>query len=421
MRKTIAEKILSSHAKKDLKASDIAICEVDFCYSQDGTSALVIDSFKALYDKEKLPFSNYHMVIDHSAPSPNQGVSEVHKKMRKFCDAYGVVCHDVGEGVCHEVLASEDIVLPGQLICGADSHTCTLGAVGAFATGMGSTDISLILANGQNWFKVPETIRFELNGNLSPGVFAKDLILQIIGRLKADGATYKALEYHGEGKKNLDMDARFTIANMSVEMGAKTGIFPPDEVTLQWLKKRKSSRDFYSDLCHPDEDASYSEVKEINLNKVTPKIAKPHRVDNVCSIGEIEGLSISQVYIGTCTNGRFSDLKVASDILKGNKVHSDTQLIVAPASKEIYLKTIRSGIIENLVQAGACIVVPGCGPCVGTHNGIPSDGENVLSTANRNFKGRMGNPNSFIYLASPATAAYSSIKGEISDPRKILN
>jgi len=421
MGKTIAEKILSQHANKDLKALDMAVCDVDFCYSQDGTSTLVIDSFNALFEGDKIPFSEYRMVIDHSAPSPSQGVSRIHNKMRKFCDKYDVVCHDIGEGVCHEVIASKAGILPGQLICGADSHTCTLGALGAFATGMGSTDIALILSSGQNWFRVPENIKFNLQGSLRQGVCSKDIMLYIAGMLGADGCTYKCLEYHGESVKSLSMDSRFTIANMSVEIGAKTGLFLPDEITFKWLEDASGVRpEGEFNLCYPDDDAIYVKEIDINLDDIKPMISKPHRVDNVSSIEEIEELPINEVYIGTCTNGRLDDLRIAANILKDKKVHSNIRLIIAPASDAIYLKALEEGIIQTLVEAGGCVVAPGCGPCVGTHNGVPADGENILSTANRNFKGRMGNPKAFIYLASPATAAYSSICGKITDPREFF-
>lgn len=426
MGKTIAEKILSKHANENLHSLDIAICDVDFCYSQDGTSTLVIDSFNAFNKGHQVnPFLKYNMVIDHSSPSPSQGVSRIHNKMRDFCKKYNLVCHDIGHGVCHEVIASNVNILPGDLICGADSHTCTLGALGAFATGMGSTDIALILSTqGKNWFKVPESIKINLDNSLSKEVYAKDLILHIAGIVKADGYTYKSLEYHGDGVGTLNMDSRFTVANMSVEIGAKTGIFMPDDITFQWLKEmnrveEKGDRDNRFGNCFPDSDAVYQEEIDIDLSDVVPCVGKPHRVDNVCSVSDVEGTNIDQVYVGTCTNGRLEDLRIVSEILRGKKVNKKTRLIVAPASKDIYIKAMEEGIIESIVKAGGCVVTPGCGPCVGTHNGVPAKGENVLSTANRNFKGRMGNPDAYIYLASPATAAYSSIKGEISDPREL--
>ncbi len=425
MGKTIAEKILSNHANLSLKALDVAVCDVDFCYSQDGTSTLVIDSFNAFNEgQNKNPFPKYHMVIDHSAPSPSQSISRVHDKMRKFCKQYNLVCHDIGEGVCHEVIANQADVLPGQLICGADSHTCTLGAFGAFATGMGSTDIALILSSGgKNWFKVPESIKINLHNKLPKGVYAKDLVLYIAGMLKADGCTYKCLEYHGKGVNTLSMDARFTVSNMSVEVGAKAGIFMPDDITFEWLNKRERLNKHFTKSefkdCYPDSDATYWKEIDIDLEKIVPQIAKPHRVDNTCEVTKVLGTKIDQVFIGTCTNGRLEDLRIASKILENQKVNAETRLIIAPASKDIYIKAIKEGIINILVRAGGCVITPGCGPCVGTHSGVPAKGENVLSTANRNFKGRMGNPDSYIYLASPATAAYSSIKGKISDPREI--
>lgn len=417
MAKTIAEKILSAHAGKSLKAGDYAICKVDFCLGQDGTSALIIDALNKLKAKSLKAGSRFCMVIDHSAPSPNIGVSTIHKKMRDFAKRESLKLYDIGCGVCHQVVLESGNVLPGSLVAGADSHTCTYGALGALSTGFGSTDLAITLASGNNWFKVPETLKIIVDGKLRKGVYSKDLILYIIGRLTADGATYEAVEFYGSAIKALSMDERFTISNMAVEFGAKCGIIPPDEKTLKWLRRWTKRR---IKPVYADKDASYSGVKRFDASKITPQVAMPHRVDNVANITKLKGKPIDEAFIGTCTNGRFEDLKTASSILGGRKIHPAVRLIVAPASKYTLLKAMKAGIIKKLVEAGANVVTPGCGPCVGTHNGVPSDKDVVLSTANRNFKGRMGNPNAFIYLASPATVAASALKGVMTDPRGYL-
>ncbi len=417
MAKTIAEKILSAHADRDLKAGDYAICKVDFCLGQDGTSGLIIDALDKIKAKQLSARSRFCMVIDHSSPSPNIGVSAIHKKMRAFAKKESLKLYDIGCGVCHQVVLESGNVLPGYLVAGADSHTCTYGALGALSTGFGSTDLAITLASGKNWFKVPKTLKIVVNGKLAKGVYSKDLILHIIGDLTADGATYEAVEFYGPAIRALSMDERFTISNMAVEMGAKCGIIPPDHKTLKWLKQwsKKAIKPVYA-----DNDAVYDNIKHYDASKIPPQVAMPHQVDNVCNITKLKNKPIQEAFIGTCTNGRFEDLKIAAYIFKGKKVHPDVRLIVAPASRPIFLKAMKAGIIKILVESGANVVTPGCGPCVGTHNGVPSDGEVVLSTANRNFKGRMGNPHAFIYLASPASVAVSAIRGKITDPRSYI-
>lgn len=415
MGKTIAEKILSKHAAKDLKAGDFAICNVDFAFGQDGTSSIIIDRVRDLGLKHLN--TNFCMVIDHSAPSPNEGVSRVHKKMRNFSQEYQAALYDIGCGVCHQIIPESGNVLPGDLVLGADSHTCTYGALGVFSTGVGSTDLAIALATGKNWFKVPETIKIIVKGKLPKGVFAKDLILYIIGDLRADGATYKAVEFYGETIDALDMDGRFTICNMLVEMGAKVGFMPVDKKTLNWLKPRTNKKII---PVTADKDAEYVKVLEYNVSDLKPQVAKPHTVDNTVSVDGIEETKIDEAFLGTCTNARLEDFKVAARILKTRKVAPGVKLIIAPSSRSIFMEAMKLGLVDIFVNAGAVIVAPGCGPCVGTHNGVPADSEVVISTANRNFKGRMGNPNAFIYLASPATVVASAIEGKITDPRKYL-
>ncbi len=414
MGKTIAEKILSNHAGKDLRAGDIAICDVDFCFGQDGTSAIIIDSFKKLGMKNVFDKSKFYMIIDHSAPSPNIGTSEIHKKMREFAKTFDVGLYDIGCGVCHQLIPQKGHITCGDLVIGADSHTCTYGAINVFSTGVGSTDLAITLASGKNWFKVPETIKVVVNGKLPKGVYSKDMILHIIKDIGANGATYKAIEFYGDAISSLSVDGRFTITNMAVEMGAKIGVMTADKKVLKWVQERSSKE---PKPVAPDIDARYVAVKNYDVSNLSPQVAKPHTVDNVADVEELKSVKIDQAYLGTCTNGRFEDLEIAANILKGNSIHPDVKFVIAPASKEIYLEAIKKSLIEIFIKSGATVVGPGCGPCVGTHNGVLADGEVAISTANRNFKGRMGNPNAFIYLASPATVAASAINGEMTDPR----
>jgi 3-isopropylmalate/(R)-2-methylmalate dehydratase large subunit len=416
--KTITEKIFGAHCGRDVRAGDVVVADVDFCFGQDGTSSLIIDSFEKLGAKKIFNKNKFCMVIDHSAPSPNIGVSEVHRKMRIFAKRQKVRLFDIGCGVCHQVIPESGFVGPGDLIIGADSHTCTYGALGAFSTGMGSTDLAITLASGKNWFKVPETIKIILKSHTQKGIYSKDVILYIIGNLGAGYCTYKAVEFGGDYVKRLSMDARFTIANMAIEMGAKAGIIEPDETTYKYL--RGAGCRAQGEKLKSDKDANYSKILEYDVSKIKPQVAKPHRVDRVVSIDTLKEVKIDEAFVGTCTNGRMEDLTIAASILRKRRVNNNVKMIVAPVSRAIFREAIEKGIISAFIKAGACVVSPGCGPCVGTHNGVPSKGEVVISTANRNFKGRMGNPDAFIYLASPATVAASAIEGKIADPRKYL-
>ncbi|MDO8536364.1 MAG: 3-isopropylmalate dehydratase large subunit [Candidatus Omnitrophota bacterium] len=415
MGNTIAEKILSNHCGKDVKAGDIAVCDVDFCFGQDGTSSIVIDSFRKLGVKQAFDKNKFCMVIDHSAPSPNIGVSEIHKKMRTFAKEFDLGMYDIGCGVCHQIVPQYGHVTCGDLVLGADSHTCTYGAINVFSTGVGSTDIAITLASGKNWFKVPETIKVIVKGKLPVGVYSKDIILHIAKDIGSNGATYKSVEFYGEAISDLSVDARLTISNMAVEIGAKIGIMEADSKVLKWVAGRSKK---IPNPVQADPGARYIAVKEYDVSKLSPQIAKPHAVDNVSDVGELLQRKIDQAYLGTCTNGRLEDLEIAAKILKRNKVNPEVKFIIAPASREIFLEASKKGLIDIFIEAGCVVVGPGCGPCVGTHNGVLADGEVAISTANRNFKGRMGNPNSFIYLASPATVAASAIKGTIADPRE---
>jgi 3-isopropylmalate/(R)-2-methylmalate dehydratase large subunit len=417
MGKTISEKILSTHSGKDAKAGNIVIADLDFMMGQDGTSGIIVDSFNKMGTKKIADPKRFAICIDHSSPSPNVGVSAIHKKIRDFAKSQGSLLYDIGCGVCHQLLPEQGLVVPGDLVIGADSHTCTYGAINAFSTGVGSTDLAAGITSGKLWFKVPETMKVTFNGKLPKGVYSKDMVLHFIGDIGADGATYIALEFYGKAIDNLSVDARFTISNMAIECGAKAGLMRADKKVIDYVKahaKRKSKP------VEADKDAVYKVTKEYDVSKLEPQIAKPHTVDNVCSVKEVVGTPIHQGFIGTCTNGRVEDLRIAAKILKGKEVNPETRLIVAPASKEVLKEAMKEGLVQTLMESGAVFVTPGCGPCVGTHNGVPSDGENVISTANRNFKGRMGNVNAFIYLASPATVATSVIEGKIADPRKYL-
>jgi len=414
--KTMAEKILSAHAGRELHAGDFALCNIDFTFGQDGTSSIIIDRVKEMGLKSLK--TGYCMVIDHSAPSPSEGVSRVHKKMRDFSRDMNTFLFEIGCGVCHQVIPESGKILPGDLVLGADSHTCTYGAIGVFSTGVGSTDLAVALATGKSWFKVPQTIKIIVKGKVPKGIFAKDIILYIITKLGANGATYKAVEFCGPVIDKMSMDGRFTISNMVVEMGAKAGFMPVDAITCEWLKKNTGAKKIKG--IRSDKGAKYESILEIDVSGLTPQVSCPHSVDSAVSVKKLSNIKINEAVLGTCTNGRISDLKLAAKVLKSRKVSPDVRLIIAPSSRRIYLEAIKSGIIDTLVRAGAVVVAPGCGPCVGTHNGIPADGENVISTANRNFKGRMGNPKAFIYLASPATVAASAIEGKITNPVKYL-
>lgn len=415
MARTIVEKILSKHSGRDLRAHDIAICNVDFCFGQDGTSSLIIESFDKIKQENVFDNTKFAMVIDHSSPSPNIGVSTIHKGMREFASEKDVKLFEIGEGVCHQLVPERGYVTCGDLVLGADSHTCTYGALNVLSTGVGSTDLAITLATGKNWFKVPESMKIVIKGTPPAGVYSKDIILNIIKDVGARGATYRAIEFYGKTLKHISVEARFTMTNMVVEMGAKCGIMEADSKVIKWVKRHSTKN---PNPIGADPDASYVDIREYDVSKLSPQIARPHAVDYVVPIEEVGDVKIAEGLLGTCTNGRLEDLEIAAKILKNKRICQDVKLVVAPASRGIYLEAIKKGLIETFVEARAVIVAPGCGPCVGTHNGVPADGENVISTANRNFKGRMGNPNANIYLASPATVAASCLEGRIADPRE---
>jgi 3-isopropylmalate/(R)-2-methylmalate dehydratase large subunit len=417
MAKTLAEKILSLKSHGEAKAGDVVIADVDLAFVQDTTGPLTVRQFKEIGFKVLAKPQQTIMFLDHAAPSPAQQLSNDHILLRGFARETGCRIYDVGEGICHQLVA-ENFANPGDVVVGADSHTVTAGALGAFATGMGSSDVAVALALGKTWSRVPESFLIELNGVFPRGVYAKDLVLYLIGQIGADGANYRALEFGGEALARMTMSQRLTIANMAVEAGAKVGLFPSDRITRGFLREHGRG-DKYKPLS-ADTGANYEQAMPVNLSQLEPMVSLPHAVDNVRPVAQVKGVRIQQAFIGTCTNGRLEDLAVAAEILKGKKRHAGTRLLIAPASRQVLIQAIGKGYIQGLIEAGAIILPPGCTACLGLHQGVLGDGEVCLSTANRNFKGRMGNPEAMIYLASPATAAASAIRGEIIDPRELI-
>jgi len=417
MGKTIAEKIISEHCGKEAQAGDFVVARVDVCLVQDGTGPLAIRQLQKIGLEKAHNPQRTVLFIDHAVPSPRKELSNDHTLLREFARKTKAFLSDVGDGICHQVIV-ESFVNPGDILIGADSHSCTAGALGAFATGMGSTDVAIGIALGKTWLRVPETFRINVEGDFQKGVYPKDLMLHIIGLIGADGATYKALEFGGETIRKMSISGRLTLCNMAVEAGAKAGLVASDEVTRSFLEDQGRGDKFRE--IKPDPDATYERVINIKASEIEPTVSLPHTVDNTTPVEKVKGVKIDQVFIGTCTNGRMEDLRIAARILKDNHRHPRCRLVIGPASRNIYLEAMKEGILEILVKAGAVILPPGCGPCVGIHEGVLADGERCLSTQNRNFLGRMGNPKAFIYLASPATAAATAIKGEITDPREVL-
>ena len=410
---TLVEKILSNHVGRNVHAGELVISKVDVCAVQDGTGPLTVQEFKKIGKPKLNNPERTILFIDHASPSPRKELSNTHMVLREFSKEYGAILSDTGAGVCHQRLI-ESYVNPGEVLVGADSHTCTSGALGAFATGMGSTDVAVAMALGKTWLKVPATFKIVVTGKFNPGICSKDLMLHLIGMIGADGATYKALEFCGDTIENMEMSERFTLANMAVEAGAKCGLFVADEKTKAYLEE-KGRGDKYSQIL-PDEDAIYERVINIKAEDIKYTVSCPHTVDNTKTVDELEKehVKVNQVYVGTCTNGRIEDLRVVASILKDKKVNSDVRMLICPASPTVYKQALKEGLLETFIDANAQILPPGCGPCVGVHAGILGDGEVCLATQNRNFQGRMGNTNGQIYLASPYVAAYTAINGYIS-------
>lgn len=409
---TLVEKILSEHADREVHADELIISKVDVSAVQDGTGPLTVQEFKKLGKSKLNNPERTILFIDHASPSPRKELSNTHIVLREFAKEYGAVISDIGEGVCHQRLV-ESYVNPGEVLVGADSHTCTSGALGAFATGMGSTDVAVAMALGKTWLKVPRTFKIQVEGSLKEGVYSKDLMLHIIGLIGADGATYKALEFCGSTIENMSMSERFTLSNMAVEAGAKCGLIVADETTRKYLEER-GREDKYRQI-KPDSDACYERVINIKAEDVERTVSCPHTVDNTKTVKELSNIKVNQVYVGTCTNGRLEDMRVVAKILKGRKVNKDVRMLICPASPDVYKSSLKEGLLDIFMESGAVILPPGCGPCVGVHAGTLGDGEVCLATQNRNFQGRMGNTKGEIYLASPYVAAYTAINGFISD------
>ncbi|CDG64400.1 MAG: methanogen homoaconitase large subunit [Methanobacterium sp.] len=410
----ITEKVLArASGEKEVQPGEIIEVEVDLAMSHDGTSPPTINTFNKIaeqvWDPEKIV-----MVFDHNLPANTMGSAEFQKVTRDFVRRQGIKnFYTHGEGICHQVLPEEGLIKPGMVVVGADSHTCTYGAFGAFATGMGATDLAVVYATGKTWFMVPGAFKIEVDGILREYVTAKDLILHIIGSIGSYGATYKTLEFCGSTVQNMDVAGRMTMCNMAVEAGAKNGIMEPNQAVLKYLKERNVEN---FQIFTSDPDSTYEKSLHYSVDDLEPQVACPHNVDNVYPVSQVSGESIDQAFIGSCTNGRLEDLRIAAQVLENRKVHPDVRLIVSPASRRIYQAAIAEGIIETFLDAGAIIINPGCGPCLGAHMGVLTAGEVCISTTNRNFVGRMGDPQSEVYLANPAVVAYSAIHGEIRNP-----
>lgn len=416
---TITEKIFAAHCGKDfVQAGELISAKVDITLANDITGPIAISEFRKIGVENVFDPSRVVFVPDHFVPNKDIKSAQQAKIVRDFAHEQNLVNYfEVGRmGIEHALLPDKGIVTAGDLVIGADSHTCTYGALGAFSTGVGSTDLGCTMASGETWFRVPSTIKVEFFGTLNKWVSAKDLILHLIGDIGVDGALYKTLEIGGEVIENMQMDGRFTICNMAIEAGAKNGIIVPDEITKKYLLNRSIREPkFYTS----DENATYEKILRYDVSKIEPTVAKPHLPENTCPISEIGNIKIDQAVIGSCTNGRLSDLEVAAKILDGRKVHPDVRLIVFPGTQEIYLDALKLGYIEAIIKAGGAVSTPTCGPCLGGHCGILAKGERAISTTNRNFVGRMGHPESEVYLSSPAVAAASAILGKISSPEEL--
>lgn len=419
MGKTMVEKILSAHTDTDnFKTGDIINVRVDFAFANDITAPLAIKYFKESGAKEVFDRKKIGLIPDHFAPNKDIKSAEQCKLLREFAQEYKIENYfEVGKmGVEHALLPEKGLILPGDVVVGADSHTDTSGALGAFAIGVGSTDLAAIMALGEVWLKVPPTIKFIYSGKLNKWVSGKDLILYTISKIGVDGANYQVMEFSGEVIKRLSMDNRFTMCNMAVEAGAKTAIIEPDQITLEYLQGR-ATRPYQ--LYKSDSEASYEKVIEFEVSKIEPQVAFPHLPENAKPISEVGYIKIDQSIIGSCTNGRIEDLRIAAEVLKGQQVYPEVKLIIIPATQDIYLQALREGLIDLFVSAGAAVSTPTCGPCLGGYMGILAKGERAISTTNRNFVGRMGHPESEVYLASPAVAAASAVAGRIVSPEEV--
>jgi len=415
MGKTFAEKVFGIKAGKDVRAGDIVSVEPDYVMSHDNAAAISGTFKKIGINNVKYP-GRIVIILDHEVPAPKESSAINHKEIRKFVSEQSIPnFFDINNGICHQIFVENGFAMPGKLIVGSDSHTTTYGALGALSAGIGRSEVAAIWATGELWFSVPETLKIEVTGTPSKWITPKDITLHIIGKIRSDGADYKAVEFTGSTISNMEIEERMVLTNMAAEMGAKCGYIPPDSKTFEFLKGHAKTE--YEPL-YSDKDATYFNTVKINTEEIVPTVAKPHTVDNYSPITEVEGTKIDQALIGTCTNGRLYDLRAAAKVLKGKKVKART--LIVPASRAVYKAAIHDGTIETLVDAGAIILNPGCGPCLGAHEGVMAPGEVTFSTANRNFKGRMGCREAEIYLGSPVSVAASAIAGEIVDPRRVL-
>ncbi|HVB75190.1 MAG TPA: 3-isopropylmalate dehydratase large subunit [Ktedonobacteraceae bacterium] len=414
---TLTEEIFSHKLGRTVEQGETVIVEVDRVMSHDTTTPLAIQAFRKLADQNGgrvFDARRSHVVFDHIIPAATIAAATLHRDVRNFAREQDITI--LQEGICHQVMPEHGYVLPGDIIVGADSHSCTYGALGAFGTGMGSTDIGVAYATGRTWFRVPETINVRLVGALQPGVYTKDVSLAIVRAIGVDGANYRAIEYTGDLVENMSVSERLTLCNMAIEMGGKAGLVAPDATTQAWLRGRTERA--YPMLA--PRNPRYEQVVEIDASQLSPMIACPPDVNNVLPVEEVEHVEIDQVFLGTCTNGRLDDLAIAAGILRGKTIHPRTRMVVIPASREVYLEAMRLGYLEIFAEAGASVGTPGCGPCIGRHFGVLAPGERALTTMNRNFTGRMGDPTAEIYLGSPATVAASALTGHITDPRNFL-
>lgn len=414
---TLTEEIFSHKLGRTVEQGETIVVEVDRVMSHDTTTPLAVQAFRKLAQQSGGRVFNprrSHIVFDHIVPAATIAAATLQRDIRTFAQEQDITI--LQEGICHQVMPERGYVAPGDVIVGADSHTCTYGALGAFATGMGSTDIGVAYATGRTWFRVPSTINIRITGTLSFGVYAKDVTFEMVRRLGVDGANYRAIEYSGALVEQMSVSERFTFCNMAIEMGGKAGLVAPDAITQEWLRGR-TDREY--PMLAP-RNPRYERVVEIDASLLQPMIARPPDVNNVVPVGEVEQVQVDQVFLGTCTNGRLDDLAIAAGILQGKTIHPQTRMVVVPASREIYLEAMRLGYLETFVQAGASVGTPGCGPCIGRHYGVLAPGERALTTMNRNFTGRMGDPTAEIYLGSPATAAATALTGHITDPRQFL-
>ena len=418
MGQTISEKILAKHSgQKKVYAGEFVDADIDLAMSHDNT-VLVSTIFNEIGIKKVCNPDKIVVVLDHRTPANTSKTAENHKIIREFIKEQNITnFFDIGKGICHQVLPENGFVCPGMLIVGSDSHTTTYGAFGTFGTGIGATDMAAVWTKGKLWFKVPETLRFNVSGTLSRYVSAKDVILHIIGKIGADGANYKSCEFYGERIENMSIDGRMCISNQAMEMGAKVAIIPPDKKTVDYVASKANVK---FDVVYSDKDAEYEKIYSFDITDIEPQIACPDKVNNVKPVSDMAGTEIHQAVLGSCTNGRLEDLAVAAEILKGKTISKNVRMIIVPASRQIYLKAIEKKYIQTFLSAGATVVNPGCGPCLGLHQGVLAEGEVVISSTNRNFKGRMGASDAEIYLGSPATVAASSLKGEITNPQDVI-